>query len=437
MNNKLSWGRYPHYPQKTTKVFWPAEVKSFLSNNYGPENYTLAFGMGRSYGDSCLAVSNNVMLMTGMSRLLAADWEKGIIYADAGLTLDELLKISMPKGWFLPVTPGTRFVTLGGAVANDVHGKNHHSMGTFGCHVEALHMYRSEDGDVICSPHERADLFSATIGGLGLTGIILGVELKLRPIKSNYIDQCSIKFENLEEFFYLSQLLAHSNEYSVAWIDCMAKNNKIGRGHYLVGNHSKKENFSEIKQKTFKFPLVSNVGLKNAWAIKIFNSLYYNRQFKKEDYKSVDYKSFFYPLDIIHKWNKLYGANGFQQYQCVVPNEQSYEVIRSILREVSEHGTGSFLAVLKQFGTRRSPGFLSFPMPGATLALDFPHDKLRNTKLFQRLDALVHEVGGRLYPAKDAHMSAVHFKKAYPCWEKIESLRDPNLLSHFWRRVVE
>jgi len=437
-NSLLSWGRFPRFAQHPNEVFWPEDVSRQMTQLSGqPANSTLAFGMGRSYGDSCLASSGQVLSMRGMNRILSANWEEGVIHAHAGLTLDQLINIALPQGWFLPVTPGTRFVTLGGAVANDVHGKNHHSMGTLGRHVSKLTLFRSFEGEVTCSTKERPDLFAATVGGLGLTGVILFVEIQLRRVSSNQISQRSIKFGDLDEFFSLTEQHSSCNEYSVAWIDCLARNNKIGRGHYLLGNHTEHGMLHLARKPRLKIPFDPPISLINKMTLRSFNGLYYHRQLRKDIKSVVNYNSFFYPLDAISGWNKMYGKHGFQQYQCVVPDDQSREAIHAILNEVSISGTGSFLAVLKKFGNLSSPGILSFPILGTTLALDFPQCEPENTRLFKKLDTIVHEAGGRLYPAKDAHMSATHFQQAYPEWQRVENLRDPRLLSRFWQRVTQ
>lgn len=434
---KLSWGRFPRFVQQANEIYWPDDVALRIRERPNKSiDGTLAFGMGRSYGDSCLAASDQVLSMRGMNRILSVNWESGVIHAHAGLTLDQLINVALPQGWFLPVTPGTRFVTLGGAVANDVHGKNHHSMGTFGCHVSKLTLFRSAEGEVTCSAKERPDLFAATIGGLGLTGVILSVELQMQRVTSNQISQRSIKFENLDEFFALSEQYSSSNEYSVAWIDCMSRSKNTGRGHYLLGNHAKQGALHTVRKARLKMPFDPPISLINKATLKSFNALYFHRQIRKDTQRLVNYDSFFYPLDAISGWNKMYGKLGFQQYQCVIPDDSAREVIHAILNEIYRSGTGSFLAVLKQFGDLSSPGILSFPMSGTTFALDFPQREPENMKLFQKLDALVHEVGGRLYPAKDAHMSAAHFQQAYPDWQRVENFRDPRLFSRFWQRVT-
>jgi FAD/FMN-containing dehydrogenase len=433
-----SWGRYPHQPQTPHAVHWPEDVPLQLSEiALQTASGALAFGCGRSYGDVCLAVSNHVLTMQPMNRILDANWETGVITAQAGLTLADLIQIALPHGWFLPVTPGTKFVTLGGAVANDVHGKNHHIMGTFGRHVKNLALYRSDQGVVACSPTLKPELFAATVGGLGLSGVILTVELQLRRVASSNIEQRSIRFGGLSVFFELSKKYDAANEYTVAWIDCLASGKSAGRGHYITGNHAKTGPLDVAPAGGLKMPIDPPFSLVNAASLRLFNTLYYHRQQVKEVSGTVSYAPFFYPLDGLQHWNRMYGRAGFQQYQCVVPTPHGREVIQALLYEISRSGTGSFLAVLKQCGAITSPGCLSFPMEGVSLALDFPERKQLNGRLFARLDALIAEAGGRLYPAKDAHMQGAHFRQAYPLWERVEALRDPQLLSQFWKRVTQ
>lgn len=432
-----SWGRYPSHPQTPHAIAWPSEVAETLSKlqKLGIDS-TLGYGCGRSYGDSCLALSNQVIAMQGMDRVLSADWQAGVVTVQAGLTLNTLIRIALPNGWFLPVTPGTKFVTLGGAVANDVHGKNHHMMGTFGRHVRRIILYRSDTGIHTCSPTENVEMFNATVGGLGLTGIILAVEIKLRPVHSSDIDQTCIKFGDLDEFFALSAQLDSSYEYTVSWVDCLAAGKNMGRGHYIGGNHSTAGQLTVAGGRTKRMPVDPPFSLVNKLTLKIFNSLYYQRQVHKRVEKRVGYDPFFYPLDRLLLWNRMYGKAGFQQYQCVIPSAQGRDAVAEILRETARNGAGSFLAVLKQCADIKSPGLLSFPKAGVSLALDFAQKDALSTRLFARLDALVHEAGGRLYPAKDAHMSAQHFQQAYPAWIELESLRDPMLMSRFWHRVT-
>ncbi len=439
MDQLLSWGRYPRHLQTPHSIHWPEDVPQALTDaaTAGGQGRSLVFGCGRSYGDSCLAESNHVLVTENMDRVLAANWETGVIFVQAGLTLADVIRIALPRGWFLPVTPGTKFVTLGGAVANDVHGKNHHVMGTFGRHVSRLVMYRSDEGVVECSPSERQELFAATVGGLGLTGVILAVEFQLRRVASSEIEQRVIRFDRLDEFFDISQMYDASHECTVAWVDCLARGKKTGRGHYIVGNHAEEGPLEVAPPGGLAMPIDPPFSLVNQFSLRAFNTMYYHRQRKKEVASRVGYDAFFYPLDRLLDWNRIYGRAGFQQYQCVVPQQDSREVIRTVMQLIAKSGTGSFLAVLKQCGTIVSPGLISFPLHGVSLALDFPQRDQTNERLFSKLDALVHEVGGRLYPAKDAHMSAAYFQQAYPQWERVEALRDPLLLSQFWRRVTQ
>lgn len=428
-----SWGRYPKHPQAGHPVHWPSDLDTAVLAA-GAE--TLAFGRGRSYGDSCLASSDHVLEMQGLDRFLSVDWATGRIFAQAGLTLDALIRTALPRGWFLPVTPGTKFVTLGGAVANDVHGKNHHVMGTFGRHVRRFLLHRAIEGVIECSQETNAELFAATIGGLGLTGVVLAVELQLRPVRSSRVEQRNIKFGNLREFFELSSLHDAHHEYAVAWIDCLATGASAGRGHYTLGNHAEDGMLEPATGKVRSMPVDPPISLVNALSLRAFNALYYGRQREKEVRSTVGYDPFFYPLDKLLHWNRMYGRAGFQQYQCVVPEADAFAVIAEVLQTIAKSGAGSFLAVLKRCGSASSPGLLSFPMPGVSLALDFAQRDVANARLFEKLDALVHDAGGRLYPAKDAHMSAAHFQRAYPAWETVERLRDPRLMSRFWRRVT-
>lgn len=436
-NQVSSWGRYPYYPQQAHPIYWREEVASVLSDITAKTGSgVLAYGCGRSYGDSCLAQSNQVLAMTGMGRLLAADWQKGLILAEAGMTLAELIRIALPRGWFLPVTPGTKFVTLGGAVANDVHGKNHHRMGTIGRHIGRLLLHRSDEGLVECSIEQRPELFAATVGGLGLTGIILAVELQLRPIVSSKIEQTTIRFNSLDEFFDLSNIYDKNREYTVAWLDCLPDDKQAARGHFIAGEHAQSGKLEIDKSKNYFMPFVPPFSLINSFTSRMGNKLYYHRQLKKEKNQSISYNRFFYPLDNLLEWNRLYGRKGFQQYQCVVPKQNAKKTIGTMIKAIKDKKASSFLAVLKTYGDLKSPGLLSFPLAGVSLALDFPQNFV-NHSLFEYLDDLVHEAGGRLYPAKDAHMSAVHFQQAYPHWEELEKLRDPSLLSKFWQRVTQ
>lgn len=427
-----SWGNYPTHPQTSHVTNWRDNLSADFLEIVKNHQTTLPFGNGRSYGDSCMASSGHVLQTRYLDRFIEVDWTRGVIKAEAGVTLEEVLNLSIAQGWFLPVTPGTKYVTLGGAVANDVHGKNHHIRGTFGCHVQSFSLLRSDQKSLICSPQENANLFSATIGGLGLTGIIEWVELKLMPISSSSIDSTAIRFNSIDEFFDLSNELDAANEYSVAWIDC----SNVGRGVFFVGNHAKNGELKPSQKPKITMPITPPFSLINGLSLKFLNAAYYNLHKKGRQQKTLNYDPFFYPLDGILKWNRVYGQHGFQQYQCVIPKQNSRAAIKEILNEIARAGAGSFLAVLKCCGEIKSPGLLSFPLPGISLALDFAQRDEFNKKLFARLDEILRQANGRLYPAKDAHMSAEDFKNFYPNWQSLESLRDPALSSHFWNRIL-
>lgn len=396
----------------------------------------LPYGNGRSYGDSCLAASGHVLHMRPLNRFISADWETGLICAEAGVTLEEVLALAIPRGWFLPVTPGTKFVTLGGALANDVHGKNHHVRGTFGCHVPRFSLIRSDREPLICSASENTDLFAATIGGLGLTGVIEWIELQLMPIRSSQIDATHIRFGSLDEFFALSKELDHQHEYTVSWIDCLAKGISTGRGIYMAGDHTQDGPLEVDTRRKLNVPVTPPVSLINRLSLRAFNSGYYQSHKQGRHCSRIGYEPFFYPLDRILNWNRIYGQQGFQQYQCVIPEQDAPTAISKLIETISGSHSGSFLAVLKRFGNISSPGLLTFPMPGVTLALDFPNHEPETGRLFSKLDTLVREVGGRLYPAKDAHMNGEDFRAAYPEWVRLSSLRDSRSLSKFWQKAI-
>lgn len=436
MKQLYSWGRYPDRPQTPIMCHWLAELPDLVKATSQRGATTLAFGNGRSYGDSCLASSNEVMVLRHLDRFIEADWKAGVIRAECGVTLGEILQTAIPHGWFLPVTPGTKFVTLGGAVANDVHGKNHHVKGTFGRHIRRFSLLRSDREDTICSPTQNADLFAASIGGLGLTGIIRWVELQLMPIASTVIEQTQVRFDSLSEFFTLSDELDRQHEYTVAWVDCLAKGAAAGRGVFMAGNHATNGELLLTEKGKLKIPFTPPVSAINPLTLQAFNSVYFHAHKAGRHFTRVNYDPFFYPLDRILEWNRIYGPRGFQQYQCVIPPKHAQDGVGAMLKAIATEGMGSFLAVLKRCGNIPSPGLLSFPQEGVSLALDFPQHNTANSRLFDRLDSILRETGGRLYPAKDAHMSSDDFRRAYPAWERIEALRDPALCSHFWKRVA-
>lgn len=392
-------------------------------------------GSHLSYGDSCLL--NNGQDISNLANDCILDFNplEKTITAQSGITFDDLLKFLIPRGFFLPVTPGTKFVTLGGAIANDVHGKNHHVAGSFGNHVLEFKLAKSDGTSLICSATENAEYFRATIGGLGLTGAIEWAKFKLLPIKSSSIDAEQIKFNSLDEFFAINSD-SKKYTYTVAWLDCLNGQSGV-RGIYIRGNHSEKNNeLVTHNDPLISIPELTAMPLVNNLTSKIFNILYYNKQVGSSLSAIQHYEPFFYPLDAILNWNLFYGRPGFMQFQCMIPfeNLKSFEKLMDLIRN---SGQGSFLSVLKTFGDIESPGLLSFPEEGITLCLDFPHLGEKTNSLFRAMEDIVVKANGKMYPAKDQTMKPESFKQFYPNWEKILPYKDPNLSSSFWKRVME
>ena len=434
MTRALSWGRYPDVEQKLFPLNWQDDV-------WPPreQGSLLAHGQGRSYGDVALNEDGVLLLTDAMNRFIAFDREQGLLRCEAGVTFAAILNLIVPHGWFLPVTPGTKFVSVGGAVANDVHGKNHHQAGTFGRYVTQLGLRRSDEALLICSPSQHPELFNATIGGLGLTGLMVWVEFRLKRISSTFIEQRTEKFSNLEQFFALSEDAAKDWEYTVAWVDCLARKMQLGRGIFYRGNHASNASMhkepADYGKTRLSMPFNLPGMILNHATIKLFNQAYYHRPVKQQT--RVHFDPFFYPLDKIAQWNRMYGANGFFQYQCVIPSADAHATMTRMLQTIAESGQGSFLSVLKVFGEMASPGMLSFPRPGVTLALDFANRGEKTRALLARLDAITQAEGGAVYPAKDACVSASHFQQYYPQWSQFADYIDPAFSSSFWRRVTQ
>lgn len=350
------------------------------------------------------------------------------------MTLGEILALVVPRGWFLPVTPGTQFATVGGALANDVHGKNHHVQGSFGDHVIGFTLHRSDGSSADVQPSDP--LFAATIGGLGLTGLVTAVELQLMPVRGPWMTVESLRFDHVDAFFEHSRESAADFEYTVAWVDCLASGPALGRGHFLRARHASPGTSAARPGRSLAMPVTPPVSLVNALSLRAFNTLYFHRQRQLRVRSTQHYQPYFYPLDGIHHWNRMYGRAGFLQHQCVVPPDAARETIPALLRAIAASGQGSFLAVLKEFGDRPAPGLLSFARPGTTLALDFPRSDAAFT-LLDRLDAIVADAGGALYAAKDARMSPAMFRRGFPRLDAFLPHIDPAFSSSFWRRVME
>jgi FAD/FMN-containing dehydrogenase len=393
----------------------------------------LAFGNGRSYGDVCLNPGGALWAMRGLDRFIAFDAQAGVIECEAGVLLKDIIDLVLPRGWFLPVVPGTQFITVGGAIANDVHGKAHHVAGSFGDQVLSFELVRTDGTVLQCSATENPGWFAATVGGLGLTGVVTRARLRLRKVAGPWLDAETVPFDSLEEFFRLSAAAKNTFEYTVSWIDCVSGGR--GRGVFFQGNHgSKTDPVKPPRPRTF--PVVPPVSLINTLSLRLFNVAYYRLNKLKQGRGSQHYVPFFFPLDNLLAWNRIYGPRGFFQYQSVVPTAVQLDVTRAMLSEIARSGLGSFLAVLKTFGDRSAPGMLSFPMPGTTLALDFPNQGERTLVLFDRLDAIVLEAGGRLYPAKDARMSRQVFEAGYPRLNEFLNYLDPRISSSMSRRLL-
>jgi len=431
-----SWGRYPKTAHAHIyKPAWNDQVPEILRR--AAPGSLLPYGMGRSYGDSCLNAGRELVDCRRLNRILGFDPSSGMLRCEAGVSLYDIIDVFLPKGWFLPVTPGTRFVTVGGAIANDVHGKNHHCAGTFGGHVRQIGLHRSNDGLVTCSSQENPDMLRATIGGLGLTGVIAWADIQLKHVAGPWIDADLVPFRSLSSFLDLSRESNDRFEYTVGWLDCFA--GKDLRGIFFRGNHSavqKDDRGAKVRSKReLKLPFALPEWMLNRYTVKAFNAAYYKIHAAKTGPALVSYNSFFYPLDSIRQWNLLYGRQGFLQYQCVVP-ETNLAAFEELLDCVARSGMGSFLGVLKQFGSAPPAGMLSFPRPGLTIALDFAMRGERTLQLMQSLDEIVQRSGGALYPAKDARMSPSMFEASFLHWRSFVPYIDPKMSSSFWRRVT-
>jgi FAD/FMN-containing dehydrogenase len=431
-----SWGRYPKARH--------AEAVPVLGSGELPQldrfpGTVLPYGQGRSYGDCCQNDGGILLDTSAMRRFLAFDEQQGILRCEVGITFLDILERIVPRGWFLPVVPGTKWISLGGAIANDVHGKNHHRAGTFGCHVRQFQLLRSNGEQLLCSSAQNAGLFEATIAGLGLTGLVLWAEIQLKRIASPMIQVEQIRFATLEEFFELSVSSDEHFEYTVAWLDCTATGRRLGRGIFLRGNHADGKGTPAVnggQARKLRIPFDAPNFLLNHWTIRAFNSAYFHAGSRDGSEKLVPYDTFFFPLDAIEDWNRLYGPRGFLQYQCVVRPRDAVESIGGILRAVERAGAAPALSVLKMFGSNRSPGMMSFPRPGTTLALDFAFEGEKTLRLLNELDEIVLGQDGAVYAAKDARMSAGAFQKMYPQWREFCEFVDPKFSSSLWRRVT-
>lgn len=428
----VSFGGVTSEASSFTQPNWANEVPSLLSGGK-----FLPLGLGKSYGDVALTSASAVSSLA-LNRMVSWDDNAGILECEAGVLLTDIQSIFVKQGWLLPVTPGTSLVTVGGAVANDVHGKDHHFFGTFGEHVLSLTLMRSSGELLVCSPNENSEIFRATIGGLGLTGFIVSVRIKLRAVSGPYFDTEVIPFGNLAEFFELSESTeAEGWQASVSWFDCSTA--KAGRGSFTRGNPSTRKSDGEPEPRGLglSIPCTPPISLVNKLSLDVFNAGYFELQKRSAGKREVHYREFYYPLDGVGNWNRIYGPRGFYQYQSVIPMLHAAAATEEMLSVIKKSGQGSFLAVLKTFGDRAPAGLLSFARHGVTLALDFPNRGEKTEHLFQRLDKIVADAGGTLNPSKDARMSREMFQSGYPKLEEFLKYRDPMIVSDFARRVID
>jgi len=415
-----SWGRWPRLAQEAHPLAWTDDPLP----SGAP---VLAHGLGRSYGDSCLNDAGPVLLTRALRRFLSFDPASGVLRAESGTSLGEVTELVLGRGWLPPVLPGTQFVTLGGAVANDIHGKNHHRAGAFGRHVRALGLRRS-DGS-LQTLHPGEPLFAATVGGLGLTGLITWVELQLQPAPSGWVEVEAVRFRSLEEFEELDGRSKETHAHTVAWIDGLATGGSLGRGVYFRGNLAEGPAKLPRRPAPRDVPLDAPEFLLSPPVLRTFNALY---DHLPRGRSRVSVWKFFHPLDALGRWNRLYGRRGFFQHQSVVPDAEG---VRALLALSSTRGQASFLSVLKTFGELPSPGLLSFPRPGWTLALDLPNRGESTLECMVEMDAVVRTFGGAVYPAKDARMSGETFRAGFPRAEEFATFVDPAFRSRLWTRV--
>lgn len=410
-----SWGMYPKIKSKNFNL----KDKNNLNKLLQKDQEFIPYGNGRSYGDS--ALNDNIIYCKSYNYFLDFDEENGILHCQSGVMLSEILETFVPKGWFLKVTPGTKLITIGGAIASDVHGKNHHIEGCFSNCIEEFNLMLANGDIKTCSKTKNEDLFKATCGGMGLTGVILDAKISLKKINSKYINQTTIKTKNLKETFEAFE--KYSNQpYSVAWIDCLATGDDIGKCLLMVGDFADDGNLDFKEKKKLNIPFNFPTFALNSLSVKAFNWLYYKKAPNGTSQQKVDIDTFFYPLDAINNWNRIYGKNGFTQYQFILPIEKSYEGLQEILKTIANSGKGSFLAVLKLYG-EENENYISFPINGYSLALDF---KIENGlfELLDELDKIVLKYEGRIYLTKDVRVNKSTFEKGYQNIDKFKKVRE-------------
>lgn len=416
----------------------PDAAVELLKSGRAQPGAMLAFGNGRSYGDTCLNREGELVDMRRRAGIVSLDAEGGVLVAEAGTMLSDIIAAAAPHGFFPAVVPGTQHVTLGGAIANDIHGKNHHVAGTFGCHVLWLDLLRSDGRLRRCSADEDRELFAATIGGMGLTGLILTAAIRLKRVGSPDVLEVRKPFRNIAHYLELAAEADAANEYAVAWIDQLAGGSAAGQGVLLCGNHAEAGRRSSARAAPARLgvPFAPPFTVLNRPAIRAFNAAYGWAKRRAAPAAPTGWRSYFFPLDGVRDWNRLYGPRGLFQHQSVVPFEAAAEALPRMLAATRRAGQASFLTVLKRFGPVRSPGLLSFPRPGYTLTLDFPNRGEETLRLLAELDAVAVGAGGAVNPYKDARMPPSVFESSFPNWHELEAQRDPAFLSDFWRRTA-
>ncbi|MSP76142.1 MAG: FAD-binding oxidoreductase [Rhodospirillaceae bacterium] len=435
-----SWGRLSAGPHEVIEL----RNRDLLVDGLARHRPGIAYGMGRSYGDACLNPGGILWSTSRLDQFIAFDEQTGRLACESGVLLRDIQRLAIPRGWSLPVLPGTQMVTVGGAIANDVHGKNHHAFGTFGEHVTKLRLVRTDGETIDASPDDtgpgdagpglRPEWFAATVGGFGLTGVIAQAELQLRRVSGPWLEAETVAYEGLDEFFALSDGSEQGWEHAVSWIDCRSAG--ALRGLFMRARQAgETDGRAAWRGRTRRMPLTPPVSLVNGLTLRPFNALYFHLAKRRAGRRIVHYEPFLCPLDSILEWNRLYGPRGFFQYQSVVPQVARVEATQKMLDAVARSGEGSFLAVLKTFGERPPAGLMSFPVAGVTLALDFPNRRAVPA-LFERLDAIVRDAGGRLYLAKDARMPRSLFEATYPNLAEFARFRDPGTSSAMSQRLM-
>jgi len=424
-----SWGRLSNDQHEVIELSHHEPIHEQLNH----QRPGIAHGMGKSYGDQALNAGGILWNTRQLDRFVSFDDNTGVLVCEAGVILKDIQSTFIPRGWSLAVTPGTQLITVGGAIANDVHGKNHHAQGTFGNHIVQIHLCRTDGTTIVCGPDLASGWFYATLGGMGLTGVITQAVIQLKRIPGAWLETETLPYSGLDEFFALSACSEPDWEHTVSWFDCTSKKS---RGIFMRANPSAVSPSDVPVAKHLAVPITPPFSLLNNLSVRCFNSAYYFMK-KNASGNQIQYgASYLYPLDNLLEWNRVYGPKGFFQYQSVVPAGVAKDATLAMLHEIKKSGQGSFLSVLKTFGNQLPLGLMSFPMPGTTLALDFPNRGTVTIQLLDRLDAIVREAGGRIYAAKDARMPRDLFEQGYPRLSEFLTYRDPGISSSFSRRLL-